>query len=68
MVAAVFRTIFAHPDAPTVSTTWDQVRDQLSKNFPKIGPLMDSAKTEVLAFTPSFSTWPSGSSALRSVS
>lgn len=51
MVAAVFRTIFAQPDAPTVSATWDQVRDQLSKSFPKIGPLMDSAKTEVLAFT-----------------
>lgn len=51
MVAAVFRTIFAQPDAPTVSATWDQVRDQLSKNFPKIGPLMDGAKTEVLAFT-----------------
>lgn len=51
MVAAAFRTIFAQPDAPTVSATWDQVRDQLSKNFPKIGPLMDGAKTEVLAFT-----------------
>lgn len=51
MVAAVFRTIFAQPDPATVSSTWDQVRDQLSKSFPKIGPLMDSAKTEVLAFT-----------------
>ena len=29
MVAAVFRTIFAQPDPDTVSTTWDQVRDQL---------------------------------------
>src|SRR5215218_8328447 len=51
MVAAVFRTIFAQPDAATVAATWDEVRDQLAKSFPKIGPLMDEAKTEVLAFT-----------------
>ena len=30
---------------------WDQVRDQLTGSFPKIGPLMDEAKAEVLAFT-----------------
>jgi transposase-like protein len=51
MVAAVFRTIFAQPDAATVAATWDTVRDQLATAFPKIGPLMDEAKTEVLAFT-----------------
>lgn len=51
MVAAVFRTIFAQPDPATVASTWDQVRDQLSKSFPKIAPLMDNAKTEVLAFS-----------------
>ena len=51
MVAAVFRTIFAQPDAETVAATWDEVRDQLAKSFPKIGPLMDAAKAEVLAFT-----------------
>ena len=51
MVAAVFRTIFAQPDAQTVAATWDQVRDQLAGRFPKIGPLMDAAKAEVLAFT-----------------
>jgi putative transposase len=51
MVAAVFRTIFAQPDPDTVSTTWDQVRDQLADRFPKIGPLMDDAKAEVLAFS-----------------
>lgn len=50
MVAAVFRTIFAQPNADAVSDTWDQVRDQLASMFPKIGPLMDSAKAEVLAF------------------
>jgi putative transposase len=51
MVAAVFRTIFAQPDAATVAATWDSVRDQLAAAFLKIGPLMDEAKTEVLAFT-----------------
>src|SRR3954462_8086768 len=51
MVAAVFRTIFAQPDAITVAAPWDEVRDQLAKSFPKIGPLMDEAKTEGLAFT-----------------
>ena len=47
----MFRTIFAQPDADAVSSTWDEVRDQLATRFPKIGPLMDGAKTEVLAFT-----------------
>ena len=51
MVAAVFRTIFAQPTPEAVAATWDQVRDQLAKSFPKIGPLMDDAKVEVLAFT-----------------
>ncbi|MBM7518452.1 IS256 family transposase [Nocardioides nitrophenolicus] len=50
MVAAVFRTAFAQPDADAVATAWDEVRDQLAKSFPKIGPLMDEAKPEVLAF------------------
>jgi transposase-like protein len=51
MVAAVFRTIFAQPDAATVASTWDEVRDQLCVRFPRIGDLMDTAKAEVLAFT-----------------
>jgi putative transposase len=51
MVAAVFRTIFAQPDAEAVSSSWDEVRDQLAKSFPKIGPLMNEAKIEVTAFT-----------------
>ena len=50
MVAAVFRTIFAQPDPATVSSTWDQVRDQLGDRFPKIAVLMDDAKAEVLSF------------------
>jgi len=51
MVAAVFRTIFAQPTPQAVSDTWDTVCDQLATGFPKIGPLMDAAKAEVLAFT-----------------
>ena len=51
MVAAVFRTIFAQPDPGTVAATWDSVRDQLAAAFPRIGPLMDEAEAEVLAFT-----------------
>jgi transposase-like protein len=51
MVAAVFRTIFAQPDADAVGTTWNHVRNELANAFPKIGPLMDDAKAEVLAFT-----------------
>jgi transposase-like protein len=51
MVAAVFRTAFAQPDAAAASQAWDQVRDQLAGTFPKIRPLMDDAKAEVLAFT-----------------
>lgn len=50
MVAALFRTIFAQPDPQAMSATWDAVRDQLGTRWPKIGPHMDTAKTEVLAF------------------
>lgn len=50
MVAAVFRTIFAQPNAEAVSSAWDDVRDQLARSFPKVAPLMDDAKAEVLAF------------------
>ena len=50
MAAAVFRTIFAQPDADAVTEAWDQVADQLAASFAKIGPLMAGAKAEVLAF------------------
>jgi putative transposase len=51
MVASMFRMIFAQPDPAAVHATWDEVRDRLAASFPKIGPLMDDAKAEVLAFT-----------------
>lgn len=50
MVAAVFRTIFAQPDLASMSKQWDKVRDDLTGRYPKVGALMDTAKTEVLAF------------------
>ena len=50
MAAALFRTVFAQPDADAVGGASDQVRDQLAASFPKAGPLMDAAKTDVLAF------------------
>ena len=51
MAAAVFRTVFAQPDAEAVNRAWDQVQDQLAATFPKAGPLMADAKAEVLAFS-----------------
>jgi len=50
MVAAVFRTIFAQPDLASMARQWDKVRDDLAARYPKTGPLMDGAKSEVLAF------------------
>jgi putative transposase len=51
MVASMFRMVFAQPDPAAVHATWDEVRDRLAGSFAKIGPLMDEAKAEVLAFT-----------------
>ena len=50
-VAAAFRMIFAQPTAADVHAAWDKTRDELAARFPKLGPLMDEAKAEVLAFT-----------------
>lgn len=51
MVAALFRTVFAGIDETTVNTQWDHVRATLAERWPKAAELMDSARTEVLAFT-----------------
>ena len=51
MAAALFRTVFAQPDAAAVSAAWDDVTERLAAGFPKAGPLMDAAKHEVLAFS-----------------
>ena len=50
MAAAVFRTIFAQPDADAVDAAWDEVAAQLGARFPKVAALMADAKPEVLAF------------------
>ena len=50
-VAAAFRMIFAQPTAEDVHAAWDKTRDELAARFPKLGPLMDEAKAEVVAFT-----------------
>ncbi|MFZ2015212.1 MAG: IS256 family transposase [Nocardioides sp.] len=50
-VAAAFRTIFAQTKPAEVHATWDKTRDEFTARFPKLGPLMDDAKAEVLAFT-----------------
>ncbi len=50
-VAAAFRTIFAQTKAADVHAAWDKTREEFATRFPKLGPLMDEAKAEVLAFT-----------------
>lgn len=50
-VAAAFRAIFAHANAEEVQAAWEKTRDEFAARFPKLGPLMDEAKAEVLAFT-----------------
>jgi transposase-like protein len=50
-VAAAFRTIFAQTNLVDVHAAWDKTRDEFTARFPKLGPLMDDAKAEVLAFT-----------------
>ena len=50
-VAAAFRAIFAHTKPSEVDAAWDKTRDEFAARFPKLGPLMDEAKAEVLAFT-----------------
>ena len=50
MAAAVFRTVFAQPDADAVDAAWDEVAAQLGARFPKVAALMADAKPEVLAF------------------
>ncbi len=51
MVAAAFRSIFTLTDPADVAARWDEVAATLAERFPKAAALMDSAKTDVLAFT-----------------
>jgi putative transposase len=51
MVAAALRTVFVHPDPTELSAAWDRVADTFATQFPKVTELMNSAKTDVLAFS-----------------
>jgi transposase-like protein len=51
MVAAAFRSIFTLTTPDDVKARWDEVTVMLAERFPKAAALMDSAKTDVLAFT-----------------
>jgi len=51
MVAAAFRSIFTLTTPDDVKARWDEGAVMLAERFPKAAALMDSAKTDVLAFT-----------------
>lgn len=51
MVAALFRTSFAGIDRATVEAQWDHVAATLAERWPKAAELMNTARSEVLAFT-----------------
>lgn len=51
MVAAAFRSIFTLTTPDDVKARWDEVATMLAERFPKAAALMDSARTDVLAFT-----------------
>ena len=50
MVAAVFRTIFAQPDPDSMAGSGTRSATSSPPGSPRSAPLMDDAKTEVLAF------------------
>ena len=51
VVAAALRTVFVHPNPAEISAAWDRTEDMFARQFPEVKELMDSAKTDVLAFT-----------------
>ena len=51
MVAAAFRSIFTRTTATDVAAHWDEVTAMLTGRFPKAAALMNTAKTDVLAFS-----------------
>ena len=50
-VATMVRSIFAQPDAETVSEQETRVLDQLEERFPEAAALLASAEPDLLAFT-----------------
>jgi transposase-like protein len=49
VVAAALRTVFVHPN-PDEIAAWDRTADMFARQFPKVKELMDTAKSDVLAF------------------
>ena len=51
MVAAVFRTIFAQPDAEHVHSQLDVIAGMLGRQFPAVEAMLREAEDDLLAFT-----------------
>jgi putative transposase len=51
IVAAAFRTIFAHVTKEEIAEQWDHVQSTFEGRFPKAAVLMAEAKEELLAFS-----------------
>lgn len=50
MVASIIRTIFAQPDPEHVYAQFDVVVRMLTRSHPKIAEMLESARTDLLAF------------------
>jgi len=51
MVLAAIRTIFAQPDAASVSEQLDEIVERLEPRFPIVASMLAEAKADILAFT-----------------
>ena len=51
MVLAAIRTIFAQPDAASVSDQLDEIVERLQPRFPVVAAMLAQAKADILAFT-----------------
>ena len=50
VVAAAIRQVFLQPDHAQATQSWRHVADQLRPRWPKLGSLMDTAETDLLAY------------------
>jgi transposase-like protein len=50
MVASIIRTIFAQPDPDHVYAQFDEVVRMLTRSHPKIAEMLETARTDLLAF------------------
>lgn len=51
MVAVAFRSVFTLTTPDDIKARWDEAAVMLTERFPKASALMDSARTDVSAFT-----------------